>query len=127
MERGREYLFDSKKKKSQFGPPVLCRTFSYDPPLLSLLPPPTTPTATPPPTHTHTGTQGPADLQDITPESFLYLLPRDACFLIHLPCMVCVYVHAVATGTEGGEKEIRRESDRKGEREEDGDVEGESD
>jgi len=43
---GREYVFDSKKKrKSQSGPPVLCRTFSFDPPLLS----------TPPlPPHTHT-------------------------------------------------------------------------
>lgn len=55
---GREYVFDSKKKKSQFGPPVLCRTFSFDPPLLSLLPPTTTTTTThtPPPQLIHTQT-----------------------------------------------------------------------
>lgn len=76
---GREYVFDSKKKKSQFGPPVLCRTFSSDPPLLSLLPPTTTP-----PTHAHTDTQGPADLQDITPASLFYPLHRDVCFLIYI-------------------------------------------
>lgn len=70
-----------RKKKSQFGPPVLCRTFSFDPPLLSLLPPTTTTT---PPTHTHTDTQGPADLQDITPASLFYLLHRHACFLIYI-------------------------------------------
>lgn len=93
---GREYVFDSKKKKkSQFGPPVLCRTFSFDPPLLSLLPPTTTTT---PPTHTHTDTQGPADLQDITPASLFYLLHRDACFLIYIFTVWCVYVHTVATG-----------------------------
>lgn len=71
-------LIHSKKKKSKFGPPVLCRTFSFDPPLLSLLPP----TTTTPPTHAHTDTQGPADLRDITPASLFYLLHRDARFLI---------------------------------------------
>lgn len=38
---GRVYVFDSKRKKAEFCPPVLCTTFSFDPP--SLLPPTITP------------------------------------------------------------------------------------
>lgn len=96
-------LIQRKKKRRQFGPPVLCRTFSFDPPLLFLLPPTT------PPTHTHRDTEGPADLQDITPASLFYLLYRDACFLIYIFTLSCVYVHIVATGRHWGRREGNKE------------------
>lgn len=92
-----------QRKKRQFSPPVLCRTFSFDPPLLFLLPPTT------PPTHTHRDTQGPADLQDITPASHFYLLHRDTCFLIYIFTLPCVYVHVVATGRHWGRREGNKE------------------
>lgn len=104
---GRECVFDSKKgKKSQFGPPVLCRTFSFDPPLLSLLPPTTT-TTTPPNsythTHRHTGSSRSAGYH--TSEPFLSSAQRCTLLNIYLHCIVCVHVHTVATGRHWGRRE----------------------
>lgn len=106
-----------KKKKSQFGPPVLCRTFSFDPPLLFLLPPTDTP---PPPTHAHTQTHRVQQICRISHQ----LLHRDERFFIHIEIYIyilqCVYMSTLLqqADTEGGEREIRRESDSQGEREE---------
>lgn len=114
---GREYVFDSKKKKkSQFGPPVLCRTFSFDPPLLSLLPP----TTTTPPTHTHRHAGSSRSAGYHTSEPFLSSAQRCMLLNIYLHCIACVYMSTLLqqADTEGGEREIGRESDRKGVREE---------
>lgn len=116
---GREYVFDSKRKKVNSVPLFFVGHLALTLPcLLYSLPQPPRP-----PQLIHTDIQGPADLQDITPASLFYLLHRDACFLIYILTVWCVYVHPVATGTEGGEREIGRESDRKGEREEERKVE----
>lgn len=66
-----------KEEKSPHSPPVLCRTFSFDPPLLFLLPSTSH-------THTHTSihTHRPTDLQDTVVASILYL--PQCCFNTYL-------------------------------------------
>lgn len=91
-------MFDSKKKKERRKvnsvPLFFVEHLALTLPCFLYSLPPT------PPTHTHTDTQGPADLQDLTPASLFYLLHRDECFLIYIfnVSCVCVYVHTVATG-----------------------------
>ncbi len=93
-------MFDSKKKKSQFGPPVLCRTFSFDPPLLSLLPPTTPPTQT----HRHTGSSRSAGYH--TSEPFLSSAQRCLLLNIYPHCIVYMSTLLQQADTEGGEREI---------------------
>lgn len=62
-----------KEEKSPLSPPVLCRTFSFDPPLLFLLPSTS---------HTHIHTHRPTDLQDTVVASILYL--PQCCFNTYL-------------------------------------------
>lgn len=88
-EGGKMCLIQRKKekKKSQFGPPVLCRTFSFDPPLLSLLPPTNPPNSY---THRHTGSSRSAGSH--TSEPFLSPAQRWMLLNIYLQCIVCVCI-----------------------------------
>lgn len=97
-------MFDSKrskkkkkKEKSQFGAPVPCRTFSFDPPLLSATPsqPPTPPTTHIAPRLPQTLTQ--TDMRGFSrpagshaSEPFLPSPLSQRLANIYLPCMVCI-------------------------------------
>lgn len=74
------------EKMGPFGPPVLCRTFSFDPPLLSA-----TPSHPPPQTHTQTDTRGSSRLAGShASEPFLPSPLSRRLANIYLPCMVCL-------------------------------------
>lgn len=78
-------LIQKEGEKSPFGPPVLCRTFSFDPPLLSA-----TPSHPPFPKLIHRQTQGssrPAGSH--TSEPFLPSPQSRRLANIHLPCVAC--------------------------------------
>lgn len=109
-------LIQRRKKKVNSVPLFFVEHLALTLPcFLYSLPPPQ------PPQLIHTDTQGPADLQDITPAS-LFLSSAQRCMLlnIYLHCIACVYMSTLLqqADTEGGEREIGRESDRKGVREE---------
>lgn len=80
----------SKRKKGErpFGAPVLCRTFSFDPPLLSATPS----HPSPPPANSHTdrhaGSSRPAGSRASEPFLPSPLSARLA--NTYLPCMVCI-------------------------------------
>lgn len=87
-------LIEKGGRKSPFGPPVLCRTFSFDPPFLSAAPshPPATPTKKKKKTpHTQSDTWGSSrPAESHASEPFLPSPLSRRLADIYLPCMVCV-------------------------------------
>lgn len=115
-----EYVFDSKKKKKVNSVPLffvehLALTL---PCFLYSLPPPPPPNSY---THRHTGSSRSAGYH--TSEPFLSSAQR--CMLLDIYLLYGVYMSTLLqqADTEGGEREIGRESDRKGVREEEREVE----
>lgn len=89
-------LIQKEGEKSPFGPPVLCRTFSFDPPLLSATP---SHPCTPPSPNSYTGRRrGPADLPDPTPASPFCLRHGAEGSLTYTFHVWRVHVQTVATG-----------------------------